>query len=61
VLGFALYPGLKADVADRRALGLSIHLMGRAPHEHHPSLARFRIDVVNLDDDLVLGAGQSMR
>ena len=32
VLGFALYPGLKADVADRRTLGLGIHLMRRAPH-----------------------------
>ena len=31
VLWFALYPGLKADVANRRALGLSIHMMRRAP------------------------------
>ncbi len=32
VLGFALYPRLKADVADRRTLGLGIHVMRRAPH-----------------------------
>src|SRR5690348_8437210 len=32
VLGFGLYPRLKADIADRRALGLSIHVMRRAPH-----------------------------
>jgi hypothetical protein len=31
VLWFALYPGLKADAADRRTLGLGIHLMRRAP------------------------------
>jgi hypothetical protein len=32
VLGFGLYPRLKADVADRRTLGLGIHVMRRAPH-----------------------------
>lgn len=32
VLRFALYPRLKADVADRRKLGLGIHVMRRAPH-----------------------------
>ena len=32
VLGFGLYPRLKANVADRRTLGLGIHVMRRAPH-----------------------------
>ena len=32
VLRLALYPRLKADVADRRPLGLGIHMMRRAPH-----------------------------
>ena len=32
VLGFGLYPRVKANVADRRALGLGIHVMRRAPH-----------------------------
>src|SRR6267142_3885661 len=32
VLGFALYPRLKANVADRRTLGLGVHVMRRAPH-----------------------------
>jgi hypothetical protein len=32
VLGFALNPRLEADVADRRALGLSIYMVRRAPH-----------------------------
>ncbi len=32
VLGFALYPRLKADGADRRTLGLGVHVMRRAPH-----------------------------
>jgi hypothetical protein len=32
VLRFALYPRLKANVADRRTLGLGIHVMRRAPH-----------------------------
>ena len=32
VLGFGLYPRLKADVADRRTLGLGIHVMRRAAH-----------------------------
>src|SRR5690242_5263749 len=55
VLGFGLYPRLKADGADRRALGLGIHVMRGAPHEHHPPLVRVRIDLVDLHDDLVLG------
>src|SRR5690242_1597857 len=55
VLGFGLDPRLKADGADRRTLGLGIHVMRRAPHEHHPPLARVRIDLVGLHDDLVLG------
>jgi hypothetical protein len=32
VLGFGLYPRLKANVADRGTLGLGIHVMRRAPH-----------------------------
>ena len=32
VLGFSLYPRLKANGADRRTLGLGIHVMRRAPH-----------------------------
>ena len=32
VLRFALYPRLEANVADRRALGLGIRMMRRAPH-----------------------------
>src|SRR5689334_11333679 len=32
VLGFGLYPRLKANVADRRTLGLGIYVMRRAPH-----------------------------
>src|SRR5712691_1416281 len=36
VLGFGLYPRLKANGADRRTLGLGIHVMRRAPHSHHP-------------------------
>jgi hypothetical protein len=32
VLRFARYPRLEADVGDRRALGLGIHMMRRAPH-----------------------------
>src|SRR5690242_1638115 len=55
VLGFGLYPRLKANGADRRTLGLGIHVMRGAPHEHHPPLVRFRIDLVDLHDDLVLG------
>ncbi len=29
--------------------------MGRPPCQHEPSLARFRIDLVHFDEDLVLG------
>src|SRR5437660_6240757 len=46
VLRFGLYPRLKANGADRRTLGLGIHVMRRAPHQHHPPLVRFRIDLV---------------
>src|SRR5690348_3571241 len=55
VLGFGLDPRLKANGADRRTLGLGIYVMRRAPHQHHPPLVLFRIDLVGLHDDLVLG------
>src|SRR5260370_38408056 len=47
VLGFGPYPRLKANGADRRTLGLGIHVMRRATHYHHPPLLRFRIDLVD--------------
>src|SRR5258707_4849368 len=54
VLGFALHPRLEAEVGDRCTLGLGVYVMGRALHEHHPSLPRFGISLVDLHGDLVL-------
>jgi hypothetical protein len=35
--------------------GLGIQMMRCPPHQHHPPLAHFRIDLVGLDRDLVVG------
>src|SRR5215472_8256637 len=55
MLGLAVDPRLETDVADRGTLGLRVYVMGRAPDEYDPSLARFGIDLVDLHRDLVLG------
>lgn len=55
VLRFTLDPGLDPSVDDRRSLSLGVHMMGRAPDQHSPSLARGQIDLVDLQGDVVFG------
>src|SRR5215469_18635720 len=51
--GFGPRVGPGAD--DRRALGLGVHVM-RRPHDHHgPPLELFRVELVDLEGDPVLG------
>src|SRR5580704_8291131 len=48
-------PRLEPGIDERRALGLGVQMMRRAPYQHEPSLTRVHIDLVHLHRDQVLG------
>src|SRR5215472_4809660 len=52
---YILDPRLEPGIDERRALGLGIQMMCRAPRQDDPPLVCLRIDLVDLYRDLVVG------
>jgi hypothetical protein len=59
VLIFGHRPRLGPGADDRRALGLAVYMMRRPHDQHDPSLDQFKIELVDLEGDLVLGVGDT--
>jgi hypothetical protein len=59
VLGFALNPRPKTDLGEFCTLSLIVDVMRSPRDKHHPALACFWIEVIDLHVNVVLGTGDA--